>query len=372
MKVAVFGTSLKKHEKRIPIHPEHFPLIPESVLKTLYFEEDYASGFGFDINSMIKSIGGILPRKDLFKVCDTLILPKFSDADNLNFQEGQTIYGWPHCVQGEKITQVAIDKKLTLVAFEAMFSGNGSHKHHIFHKNNEIAGFASVQHGTQLRGVTGYYGGKLKAIVFGFGSTSRGAIHALKSQGISDITVYTRRQPHLVEQQIPGIKYKRYIVKEGVAYCQEHDLSMAKILVDSDVIVNCVMQDPNDPILFVRGEDKYFLKDNAIIIDVSCDELMGFDFARPTTFDKPGFIVSGTQIYYYAVDHSPTLYWNTSSNELSLSLLPYLKYITSDNGYRDEDVLLRALEIESGIVINKSILEFQNRTFEYPYTNISN
>jgi len=370
MKTAIFGTSLMANEKRIPIHPSHFDSIDPEILKKLYFEEGYATDFGFDIENNLDKIGGILSRKELFNECDILILPKMSSEDNQFFKEGQIVFGWAHCVQGKEITQTAIDKKLTLVAFEAMFSGNADYKHHVFHKNNEIAGFASVQHSTQLRGLTGYYGGVLKASVFGFGSTSRGAIHALTSQGISDITVYTRRALHLIQQQIPGVKYKCYFEEASLAYSSESGLPLVEEFKCSDIIVNCVMQDPNNPVFFMNSEDKKYLKDNAVIVDVSCDKAMGFDFAIPTTFDEPGFVVNGTNAYYYAVDHTPTLYWNTSSFELSLSLLPYLTRIVTEKGYREDKVLLNALEIESGTIINNSIIKFQRRELTYPHVII--
>ena len=113
------------------------------------------------------------------------------------------------------------------------------------------------------------------------------------------------------------------------------------------------------------------LKNNSIIIDVSCDEKMGFPFAKPTTFDSPGFLVNKRGAYYYAVDHTPSLYWNTSSHELSSGLLPYLEHIAKDKGYKNDPVLENALEIEGGNIINTAIFEFQNRTSSYPHSYVS-
>lgn len=366
MTLAIFGTSNKTFEKRIPIHPQHLIKLPEHILSQLAFEENYASDFGFDINTIKDKVFGIFPREKLFELFDILMLPKFSEADNDNFRNGQTIYGWPHCVQGDSVTQTAINKKLTLIAFEAMFSGEGTPKHHIFHKNNEMAGFAAIQHSTELRGITGYYGGLMKAVVFGFGSTGRGAIHALLAQGISDITVFTRRPPYLVQQQIPGVKFEQYFVSDGIAL-RANGETIASGLLDIDIIANCILQDPNNPIDFVAKGDNQFLKDNAIIADVSCDEAMGFYFARPTTFLEPGFIVDGSNCYYYSVDHTPSYFWNSSSYELSLSIIPFLENMIIEKGYKENNILHNALEIESGIIINDSILKFQNRERDYPH-----
>ena len=70
------------------------------------------------------------------------------------------LWGWPHCVQDAELTQVAIDRQLTLIAFEAMnhWNRDGSFNLHVFHKNNELAGYCSVLHAFQIAGITGDYG----------------------------------------------------------------------------------------------------------------------------------------------------------------------------------------------------------------------
>jgi hypothetical protein len=61
---------------------------------------------------------------------------------------------------GQEITQLSIDGRLTLIAFEAMnyWLPNGSFSLHVFHKKNEMAGHCSVLHILRLLGLTGEYG----------------------------------------------------------------------------------------------------------------------------------------------------------------------------------------------------------------------
>ena len=61
----------------------------------------------------------------------------------------------------------------------------------------------------------------------------------------------------------------------------------------------------------------------SLIVDVSCDEGMAFEWARPTGFSDPMFTVGGN-INYYAVDHSPSYLWNSASWEISEALLGFL------------------------------------------------
>jgi len=46
LSVGVFGTSRKKQEKRVPIHPDHLNWIAPEIRTHLFFEEGYGLPFG--------------------------------------------------------------------------------------------------------------------------------------------------------------------------------------------------------------------------------------------------------------------------------------------------------------------------------------
>lgn len=132
-------------------------------------------------------------------------------------------------------------------------------------------------------------------------------------------------------------------------------------------MVNCTLQDPNNPLTYLRTEDLGAFRPGSLIVDVSCDEGMGFSWARTTTFAEPMFTV-GDHIDYYAVDHSPSYLWNSSSWEISEALLPFLETVMSGPAaWEDNDTIARAIEIRDGAVINKDVLEFQHRAADYPH-----
>ena len=81
-------------------------------------------------------------HEQLVAECDVILQPKPLHRDVAELREGQILWGWPHCVQDEALTQLAVDRKLTLIAFEAMnhWKRDGSFNLHVFHKNNELAG----------------------------------------------------------------------------------------------------------------------------------------------------------------------------------------------------------------------------------------
>lgn len=380
LSLGVIGSAFKENERRVPLHPEHFPQIPESLRSHIYFEQGYGERFGLKDSELSQKFAGIKSREALFTDCDIVLLPKPTKQDFPYFRDELILWGWPHCVQGEPITQQGIDKKMTFIAWEAMhgWKKDGSWAYHTFHKNNEMAGYCSVLHALSLAGFTGHYGRPdRKAAVISFGSTARGAIHALHGLGFGDITVYTQRAVQAVTTQIPGLTYRDYTDRGGDGkdlvthdpITDEHS-DFSEELCQYDVIVNCILQDTDKPLMFVREEHTDKLKPMSVIVDVSCDEAMGFTFAKPTSFEEPAFTV-GNGVLYYAVDHTPSYLWESASFDISMALLPYLETVMKGpEAWKTEPTIQKSIEIQDGKILNPKILSFQNRSEEYPHPKL--
>lgn len=372
--LGVLGTSRKVDEHRVPIHPAHLERIDPALRARMVLEEGYGERFGYSDADLAALVRGVSDRTGVIDAADTVLLAKPQARDLEDLHEGQTLWGWPHCVQDREMTQLAIDKKLTLIAFEAMnhWASDGGFSLHVFHKNNELAGYASVIHSMALTGVTGDYGRRLTAVVIGFGATARGAVTALKAHGVTDIRVLTNRKVASVAAPIHSAQMIQFD-HDGGPYLSEvitddrGRVPLAPFLAESDIVVNCTLQDPNDPLLYLRTQDLGAFAPGSLIIDVSCDAGMGFDWARPTTFADPMFTV-GNNIDYYAVDHSPSYLWNSASWEISEALLPFLPTLMGGpESWGGSETITRAIEIRDGAVANPAILEFQNRAQWYPH-----
>lgn len=376
--LGIFGTSHKENEHRLPIHPHHFGLLAPEVRRSIFLEHGYGSRFGTAAEGLVGLVGGARTQKQLLDECDVILLPKPGAEDLAEMKEGQVLWGWPHCVQDEKLAQNAIDGKLTLIAWEAMnlWAPDGTFNLHVFHKNNELAGYSSVLHALQLMGLTGQYGRPLRAAVISFGATGRGAVTALAALGIYDVSVLSHREPAQVASPVHSATSLRFEVDDDDASRmnvieEEGTRPLVEVLAEHDIIVNCVFQDPLEPLMFVSNDDLGVLRPETLIIDVSCDEGMGFEFARPTTFNDPMFTV-GRGVNYYGVDHSPSLLWNAATWEISEALLAYVPIVMAGPDAWDADeTIRRAIEIRDGVVQNPKILSFQNRSPEYPHERLS-
>jgi alanine dehydrogenase len=370
--------SHKENERRLPVHPAHLDRIDADLRRRIHLEQGYGEQFGIGDEQLAPLVAGLLPRAELIARSDVVLLAKPLAEDVAELRTGQVLWGWPHCVQDEKITQIAVDQRLTMIAFEAMnhWTSDGSFNLHVFHKNNELAGYSSVLHAMQLCGSTGDYGRRLRAVVIGFGATARGAVTALNSLGVHDVDVLTARGVTAVSSPIHSARIVQFDHDEADdttdprrshALTQDGRIPLAEFLAGHDIIVNCVLQDTAAPLTFLIDEDLDTLAPGTLVIDVSCDEGMGFSWAKPTSFDQPMFTV-GNDVHYYGVDHSPSYLWNSATWENSEALIPHLRTVLDGSASWDADqTISRAIEIRQGVIQNPAVLAFQHRSAEYPH-----
>ena len=197
----------------------------------------------------------------------------------------------------------------------------------MFHKNNELAGYCSVLHAMQIAGSTGDYGRRLRAVVIGFGATARGAVTALNALGVHDVDVLTHRQVAAVAAPIHSARIVHFDSDEatsGVSHAVTESGTVPLGAVPRRSTTSsstACSRTPTAPLIFMTDDDLADMTPGTVIVDVSCDEGMGFSWARPTTFADPTFVV-GDNVLYYAVDHSPSYLWNSATWEISEALLP--------------------------------------------------
>ncbi|MGH3351742.1 MAG: N(5)-(carboxyethyl)ornithine synthase [Nocardioides sp.] len=372
--LGMLATSSMENEHRLPIHPHHLDLIDADLRARMIVERGYGADFQLEPGYVESRVGRVADRSAVIEAADVLLLPKPQAADVAAIPEGRTLWGWPHCVQDAALTQTAIDRRLTLIAFEAMnhWSGRGDFSLHVFHKNNELAGYCSVLHALRLIGSTGLYGPRRSAVVIGFGATARGAVTALNAQGIHDIQVLTQRGTAAVGSPIHGVHIAQLHTDDGETHLSEvltkdGNVLLPDFLASHDIVVNCTLQDVAAPLTYLRTEDLAGFAPGSLIVDVSCDEAMGFEWAKPTTFDDPMFTV-GEGVNYYAVDHTPSYLWNSATWEISEALLPFLRIVMEGpTAWAANPTVSGAIEIQDGVISNPSILSFQGRSPAYPH-----
>ncbi len=318
MKTVGLVIGKKENEKRRALIPEHIRFIdnPEMIC----VEKGYGKVCGYNDEEYKKVGCRVVDREEAFK-CDIICDPKIGDAEYLDkLEKGKTIFGWVHAVQNRDITDKLVNGKMTAFAWEDMYKDG----RHTFFRNNELAGEAAVINAYECFGKMPY---ETKAAVIGNGNTARGAIKILTMLG-ADVTCYNRKQEDLFKKEMYGY----------------------------DVIVNCILWDikRNDHIIYRNDLKK--LKNDAMIIDISCDRNGGIETSIPTTFEDPVYYVDG--VMHYVVDHTPSLFHKDATRSISVAAAPFLNLLIKEEC---DETLKNALIIENGEIKDKRINEFQNR-----------
>ncbi len=371
LKLGVVATSRKEHERRLPLHPEHFLTLPEPLRRRFRFETGYGAIIGCGDAALADASGGLATRAAILAESDVVLLPKPTPRDLAEIRPGATLWGWAHCVQQPEIVDHAIDRRLTLLAWEAMFRwhADGRRGRHTFYRNNEMAGYCGVIQALNLAGIDGFYGKPKRALIFSLGAVSQGALRALRGRGFKEILVLTQRPSASLTQRLPGVRYGSLRRRGSALDALLEDAParpLVEVLAETDVIVNGILQNPESPLLYLQPGEESRLRPGTLICDISCDLGMGFPFARPTSFTEPTFQVG--DLLYYAVDHTPSLLWRAATWEISAALLPFIETVAAGPQAWDADATLRrAIEIRHGVIGNPQILKVQKRSPDYPH-----
>ena len=123
-----------------------------------------------------------------------------------------------------------------------------------------------------------------------------------------------------------------------------------------DVVVNAILWDTNRKDHIIYRSDLRRMRAGSLIIDISCDKNGGIETSIPTTIEDPIYIVDG--ITHYVVDHTPSLFYKTTSQSLSKIFVRYIDYLIED---KDSIVLRKCCNFSNGIILDDRIRQFQNR-----------
>ena len=313
-----FPISHKENENRRALIPPDAARVshPECLL----VERGYGEVLGFSDDDYLTRGVRVVDRDEVLAqsvICD----PKVGDAEYLGALKNQTVFGWMHAVLNRDIADKLIAGKLTAYAWEDMHEDG----RHVFWRNNEIAGEAAIAHAYLCHGVFPYH---TNVAVVGRGNIARGAMSALKALG-ADVKVYTRTMEAELRAELPQY----------------------------DVVVNAVLWDKMRKDHIIRREDLKRMKRGAMIVDISCDRAGAVETSVPTTIADPTYMLDG--IRHYVVDHTPALFYKSTSKAISEVLPRYLDALIE--GRVEDPVLKKSLIVRDGVIMDQRINEFQER-----------
>ena len=146
-------------------------------------------------------------------------------------------------------------------------------------------------------------------------------------------------------------------------------MPLAPFLAENDIVVNCTLQDTAAPLIYLPTEDLAAFRPGSLIVDVSCDEGMGFELGPADDVRRADVRRSATTSHYYARRPQPVVpvELRDLGEQRGAAAVPAAGARRAGRRGTRTRRISRAIEIRDGRVVNPAILDFQHRSAEYPY-----
>jgi len=234
---------------------------------------------------------------------------------------------------------------------EGLFDDEGKY---LFQENSKITGQQAIRYALNI---ADRFDTSQKVAVIGHGSAGVAAIQELLRIGFKDITCFSKRAKSEIKNAIDDVEYiqiKYGKPNSGTAVHTIGGQPIINLLQHFQIIVNATTQNIYQPAIFVHTSDITKLKKGTLIIDISCDRRMGFEFSQATSLNAP--IIEHDFMSYCAIDHLPTLDFDNATKAISESLIRVIlhlfEYLTNGTV---SPLIERAIQIRNGEILNPDI-----------------
>lgn len=193
-----------------------------------------------------------------------------------------------------------------------------------------------------------------KAIVIGLGGVGQGALRTLLSLGVEVMGF----------DNYPGTLFKSKLIWPTQNFSVHNLDQLDAALTDADMIINCVLWDKTRTDHLITRQMLKLLKPSCVIVDIACDTGGAVETCRPTSWDKPVYVVDG--IRHFCVDNIPGATPVTASQGYGNALLHYVRDI-ADFGViealRRNPYLAKGLTTYNGTLTLKEAARVQRREY---------
>ena len=290
--------------------------------------------------------------------------PQPSEYDLI--REGQIIFTYLHLAADEPQTLALMKSKSIAIAYETVEKKNGSLP--LLLPMSEVAGRMATQEGAKylempmggrgvlLGGVTGVE--PATVVVIGGGVVG---VNAAKMACGLGAKVY------ILDTNLERLSYLDDIMPANCFPVMSNPAILRKLVTQADVVIGAVLvAGAKAPKLLTRDMLKD-MKDGSVVVDVAIDQGGCFETSKPTTHDKPTYVVDG--VTHYCVANMPGAVARTSTIALTNATLPYALQI-ADKGWRkavqENEALKKGINVVDGKITFKGVAEAWN----LPYTDI--
>ena len=349
--------------KEIKTHEYRVGLVPSSVRELVHhghdvmIETNAGNGIGLTDEDYQAAGARIAPdAKTVFAEADMVIKVKEPQPVEIAMlREGQILFTYLHLAADKELTQGMVESGCTGIAYETVTGQFGGLP--LLAPMSEVAGRMSVQAGARClekeaggRGVLlGGVAGVQAADVLILGGGVAGTNAARMAMGMeARVTVIDKSLRRLAEldTQFGSTLNTIFATVDAIE----------KHVLNSDLVIGAVLVPGAAAPKLVTREMVKEMRNGAVLVDISIDQGGCFETSKPTTHDKPTYVVDG--VVHYCVANMPGGVARTSTFALNNATLPFTLAL-AEKGWRQaltDDVHLRhGLNVHAGQVTYEAV-----------------
>ncbi len=337
---------IKSHEYRVALLPAGALELTRRGHKVIV-EAGAGLGSGFSDDYYVECGAEIVP--DVEKVwADAEMILKVKEPvgpEYKRMREGQIVFTYFHFAASEELTRATMDSRCVAIAYETVEKADRSLP--LLIPMSEVAGRMSVQQGAKylekaqggrgvlLGGIPGVKPGNV--LVLGGGIVGVNAAKMAAGMG-ANVTI--------MDISLPRLRYLDDFMPRNVTTIYSSEANIRAMLPDLDLVIGGVLiPGAKAPKLITRDMLK-LLRPGSVIVDVAIDQGGCIETAKPTTHDKPVYVVD--DVIHYCVANMPGAVPFTSTTGLTNATLPYTMQI-AEKGWKK--AISENHELEEGDVI---------------------
>jgi alanine dehydrogenase len=353
MKIGV-PIEIKNNESRVSVTPAGvFELIKSNHEVFVQSNAGLASGF---LNQDYLDAGATVLEtiEEVYDVAEMIVKVKEPiDKEYGLIKENQIVFTYFHFASSQKLTKAMVDSKAICIAYETVEEADGSLP--LLTPMSEIAGRMATQQGAKflekpikgkgilLGGVPGVPPGKV--LVLGAGVVGVQAAKMAAGLGASVV---------IMDIDMKKLRYVNDVMPPHVVTEFSNEYNIRKHIKDADLIVGAVLITGAKAPKLIKRDMLKDMQHGTVMVDVAVDQGGCFETTKPTTHEKPTYIVDG--ILHYCVTNMPGAVPFTSTLALTNVTFPYVKQL-ADRGWEAATQADKRLEKGINIVKGEIVLE---------------
>ncbi len=335
---------IKANENRVALLPVGASTLIKNGHKVVV-ETNAGLGSGFS-DADYKAVGAEIANtaKEVYSSSEMIMKVKEPIAPEYSLiKNGQILFTYFHFAASKELTEAMMKAKGICIAYETVQKADRSLP--LLIPMSEVAGRMAPQEGAKylekamggrgilLGGVPGT--GPAEVMVLGGGIVGTNAAKIAAGFG-AKVTIY--------DNNLYRLRYLDDVMPANVTTMMSNEYYIRAGLPKADLVIGAVLIPGTKAPKLVTKDMLKLMKEGSVIVDVSVDQGGCIETCKPTTHEKPTFVIDG--VLHYCVANMPGAVPHTSTLALTNATLPYAVEI-ANKGY--ESAIKTNPEIKLGL-----------------------